>query len=146
MRARRPSGDRIGAFDIPSGPVCQRLIRGPEQPDVHASNATAMLSLAQSLVADSKHEKAIEVLEAIPGGDETTLLNGGSAVIGPDSHYVKGPLIGESGIILADIDTGRMTEGHLFLDTSGHYSRPDVFHLEVNDKPMPRVDFKSQRE
>lgn len=42
--------------------------------------------------------------------------------------------------------TKGMTEGRLLLDVDGHYSRPDVFHLEVNDQPQSNVTFKSQRE
>lgn len=67
-----------------------------------------------------------------------------TAVIAPNSDYVKGPVFNESCIIYAEIQPERITEGHLFLDTQGHYSRPDIFHLEVNDQPQSSVNFKSQ--
>jgi len=86
----------------------------------------------------------LEILEAIPDDDEL-VMTGGSAIIGPDSAYLVGPVYGETCILYAEIEPCRCTEGHLTLDTNGHYSRPDVFHLEVNDQPQRRVTFKSQQ-
>jgi predicted amidohydrolase len=90
--------------------------------------------------------QAIQLLEAMPGEEEDFYLTGGSAVIGPDSRYVAGPVFDQSDVIIAGIDPGRITEGHLVLDTEGHYSRPDVFHLEVNDRPQTNVTFALQGE
>jgi predicted amidohydrolase len=84
----------------------------------------------------------LELLEAIPGQDEDLVLTGGSAVIGPDANYLAGPVFDEPCIICAEIELGRITEGHLVLDTEGHYSRPDVFHLEVNAQPQRNVAFR----
>ena len=88
--------------------------------------------------------EAVELLEAIPGEDKDLLLTGGSAVIAPNSDYFEGPVFDEPGILYADIQPERITEGHLVLDTEGHYSRPDVFHLEVNDQLQLNVTFQSQ--
>jgi nitrilase len=88
--------------------------------------------------------EALELLEAVPGEDKDLILTGGSAVIAPSSDYLEGPVFDEPCIIYAEIQPGRITEGRLFLDTHGHYSRPDVFHLEVNDQPQSNVTFKSR--
>jgi predicted amidohydrolase len=88
-----------------------------------------------------KEDGALELLEAIPGGDEDLIMKGGSAVIGPDYRYVVDPVFEEQSIIYAELQLDRITEGHLLLDTDGHYSRPDVFHLEVNDQPQTNVTF-----
>ncbi len=95
---------------------------------------------------DRPGNEAKELLDAIPGADEELILKGGSAVIAPNSGYVKGPVFDEACIIHAEIELHRIAEGHLVLDTQGHYSRPDVFHLEVNDLPQSNVTFKSQKE
>ena len=89
-------------------------------------------------------DEAAELLEEIPGEEADLILGGGSAVIGPDSHYVQGPVLDTACILYAEICPQRITEGHLALDTQGHYSRPDVFHLVVNDQPQVNVSFASQ--
>ena len=88
----------------------------------------------------------IELLEAIPGQDTDLILRGGSAVISPDSSYLEGPVFDQSLILYADIDPERIAEGHLVIDTQGHYARPDVFSLEVNDLAQTNVSFRSQGE
>jgi len=84
-----------------------------------------------------------ELLEAIPGKNEDLILHGGSAVIAPNSSYLAGPIYDERCILYAEIDPRLLAEGRLFLDTDGHYARPDVFHLEVNEQPQTSVTFKN---
>jgi predicted amidohydrolase len=95
------------------------------------------------LSLDQPGSAALEILESIPGEDGDLVLNGGSAVIAPDAGYVAGPITDVPAIVYAEIDLGLIAEGHLTLDTQGHYSRPDVFHLEVNVHPQPNVSFKA---
>lgn len=87
---------------------------------------------------------ALELLESMPGQDTELIQRGGSAIIGPDTAYIQGPHFDEPTILCAEIQPERLIEGHLFLDTAGHYSRPDVFHLTVNDQPLEQVSFASQ--
>lgn len=87
---------------------------------------------------------ALELLESMPGQDTDLIQRGGSAIIGPDTAYIQGPHFDEPAILCAEIQPERLIEGHLFLDTAGHYSRPDVFHLTVNDQPLEQVSFASQ--
>ena len=87
--------------------------------------------------------EALELLEAMPGEEGELIMKGGSAVIAPDSSYIEGPVYDRPCILYAEIDPGRIAEGHMALDTQGHYSRPDVFRLEVNDLPQLNVTFKS---
>ena len=88
--------------------------------------------------------EAIELLQTIPGEDKDLILKGGSAVVAPDGDYVAGPVFDEPCILYAEIEPERITQGHLVLDTHGHYSRPDVFHLEVDDRPQLNVTSRSQ--
>ena len=88
--------------------------------------------------------EARELLDAIPGRDEDLILRGGSAIIAPGADYVQGPVFDEACIVHAEVQLGRIAEGHLFLDTQGHYSRPDVFHLDVDDLPQSNVTFSRQ--
>lgn len=69
----------------------------------------------------------LEFGENTPGDDSEFILNGGSAVIGPDGQYVAGPAFGSEVIILARINLERIREESLTLDVTGHFNRPDLF-------------------
>ncbi len=108
--------------------------------------AGCMLSKQEALDGITSHaggDEAATLVEEIPVEDNELLLRGGSAVIAPDVSYLSEPMYDQAGIIYADIDPAIIPEGHLFLDTNGHYSRPDVFRLEVDDRPQNGVEFLS---
>ncbi len=63
------------------------------------------------------------------------MCRGGSAIINPFGEYLAGPLYGEEGILYADLDLKLIEQGHLDFDVAGHYARPDVFTLSVNEQP-----------
>jgi nitrilase len=86
---------------------------------------------------------ALELLATMPGEDGNLLLQGGSAVMAPDSSYVAGPVLDEPCILYAEVEPARIINGHLVLDTDGHYARPDIFQLVVNDEPQVNVRFGS---
>jgi nitrilase len=68
-------------------------------------------------------------------------IRGGSLIVGPLGEVLAGPHYGGERILTADIDTSRIAEGKFDLDVSGHYARPDVFRLEVNESPALPVTF-----
>lgn len=99
-------------------------------------------------------EDVLEGYDSIPGGTgaERGLLvsmgnpadllqRGGSVVVSPDASFVTEPLFDKNGIIHAEINLDEVTEGHLLMDSDGHYSRPDVFTLTVNTTPAENVRF-----
>lgn len=62
--------------------------------------------------------------------------NGGSAIIDPRGEIVAGPLIGEEGILTADADLNLARKCKVSSDPAGHYSRPDLFRLEVDGEEV----------
>jgi predicted amidohydrolase len=80
------------------------------------------------------------LLESIPD-DLSLLKDGGGAVIAPDASYVVAPVYGDPATLFAEIDLAGSDRGKLYLDTHGHYARPDVFELAVNTRSNPGVRF-----
>ncbi len=50
---------------------------------------------------------------------------------------LAGPVHGEEAILVADIDRGEIARGRYDLDVAGHYARPDVFRLLVDEREKP---------
>lgn len=72
-------------------------------------------------------------------GQPDVLCRGGSAIVSPLGEYVAGPLYGEEGILCAELDLAEVTRGKFDFDVVGHYARPDVFQLIVNERPATQV-------
>jgi nitrilase len=73
--------------------------------------------------------------------DPETLCRGGSAIVGPLGEYVTEPVYGEETILYADLDMSLVTESRFDFDVVGHYNRPDVFQLHVNETKQSIVTF-----
>lgn len=95
----------------------------------------------ESLENDDK-----EVLALLESMRNEALQKGGSAVISPDISYVAEPVFGKKDTVFSEIDLGLLRQGNLLIDTDGHYSRPDVFELRVNDRRNSNVRFASESE
>jgi nitrilase len=72
-----------------------------------------------------------ELAPHLAGDESEFILDGGSAVIGPDGHYVAGPAFGSEVIILARINLERIREESMQLDMTGHFNRPDLFDFRL---------------
>ncbi len=62
------------------------------------------------------------------------MCNGGSAIVGPMGDYVAEPVWGREEILLAELDLSAIAAAHFDFDVVGHYARPDVFQLHVNEE------------
>ncbi|MDZ7852099.1 MAG: carbon-nitrogen hydrolase family protein [Halomonas sp.] len=81
-----------------------------------------------------------EIERLYPDKDEW-INQGDSVVISPTGDIVAGPLHQETGLLLADIDTRQVAAARRSLDIVGHYSRPDIFTLQVNARAQRPVEF-----
>ncbi len=70
---------------------------------------------------------------------ETVLSRGGSCIIDPLGQVLAGPNYEGSCILTASLDLDDVVRGKYDFDVSGHYARPDVFRLSVNESPAPSV-------
>jgi nitrilase len=69
------------------------------------------------------------------------LIRGGSCIIGPLGQILVGPKYEEECVLMADLDRTELARAKFDFDVVGHYSRPDVFQLEVNEQAMKSVIF-----
>jgi nitrilase len=69
------------------------------------------------------------------GAGPAQFCRGGSAIVGPLGQYLAGPLYDQEGILVADLDMSLVVQARFDFDVVGHYNRPDVFQLTVNEKP-----------
>jgi nitrilase len=85
---------------------------------------------------------APEQYDCPQGNDPTTvLIRGGSVIVGPLGDVLAGPVYGKEALVTADIDLLDTIRGKYDLDVAGHYARPDVFRLTVDETPRRAVTF-----
>lgn len=82
---------------------------------------------------------ASDVRVSLGESPDSVLMRGGSAIINPFGRVLAGPHFDGEAILTADIDLNDITRAKFSFDVAGHYSRPDVFQLVVNEAPMPAV-------
>ena len=80
-----------------------------------------------------------EALEAAP---TTDYCRGGSAVAAPDGTWLVEPVVGEERLVVADLDLAMVSRERQNFDPTGHYSRPDVFQVDVDRRRRSAVHFQ----
>ena len=77
---------------------------------------------------------------AIQGNDPAMVMSrGGSCIIDPLGRILAGPEFDRPTILVADLDLDEIVRGKFDFDVVGHYARPDVFRLLVDENPKPPV-------
>jgi nitrilase len=76
---------------------------------------------------------------------DAVLMRGGSAVINPLGEVLAGPHYEGETILTANLDLNDIARGKFDFDVAGHYSRPDVFQLIVNEAPASPVIAKRRK-
>jgi aliphatic nitrilase len=91
-------------------------------------NATGWLSDEQRAAIDPEglHRKAIS------GGCH-------SAIISPEGAHVVPPLTSGEGLLIADCDMALVLKRKRMMDSIGHYARPELLSLHINDRPTAPV-------
>lgn len=70
------------------------------------------------------------------------LTHGGSCIVNPLGEYLVEPTLGREEILYADLNLDQIAEAQFDFDVVGHYARPDVFQLVVNEEEQKNTVWK----
>lgn len=98
-----------------------------------------VLSCNQYSTKDMYPEDLLERAELQEMDHELT--HGGSCIVDPLGEFVVAPVMGKEEILYAELNLDRITESQFDFDVVGHYARPDVFQLHVNEEKQEHTKF-----
>ncbi len=100
----------------------------------HAITGQCFVIVAEETVTDD----AIRIIEEALGPQQMMSAGGGwSTIIGPWGVHLVEPHTGpEERLVAVDIDLGDIEIVKGVVDNAGHYSRPEILHLELNTTPQ----------
>ena len=108
----------------------------PSMQHVAIEGRCFVLSACQYLTR-SQHPS--DIRNTITDKPDDVLMRGGSVIVGPLGNIIAGPDFSGETIITAEIDMDDITRAHFDHDVNGHYARPDLFKLIVNEQPRGSV-------
>ncbi|MBX9587677.1 MAG: nitrilase [Hyphomonadaceae bacterium] len=75
----------------------------------------------------------------LPDDPEAIVSRGGACIVDPLGNVLAGPLWDQEGIVSAELDVDAVVRAQYDFDPVGHYSRPDIFSLSVDQREKALV-------
>lgn len=69
---------------------------------------------------------------------------GGSLIVSPLGDILAGPSFDEEAVLTADLDMNEIVRGKYDFDVVGHYARPDIFRLTVDERIQRPVSIERE--
>jgi len=91
-------------------------------------------------VTKDMYPENLETIEELSDQPDV-ICRGGSMIVSPFGEVLAGPLFNREGILYAELDMSEITKGKVDFDAVGHYARPDIFKLQVNNEPQIPVSY-----
>ncbi|WZZ45196.1 hypothetical protein YC2023_041455 [Brassica napus] len=133
-------GSTIPVYDTPLGKLGAAICWENRMPLLRTSLYGKGIELYCAPTADGSTEWQSSMMHiALEGG-----CFGGSVIISPLGKILAGPNFESEGLVTADLDLGDIARAKLYFDVVGHYSRPDIFNLRVNENQNKPVTFVSK--
>jgi nitrilase len=80
-----------------------------------------------------------DIKNELASSPDDVVCFGGSCIVGPLGNVLAGPAFDKETILYADIDLDDVARAKYDFDVVGHYARPDLFHLEVDESVRSSV-------
>ena len=71
------------------------------------------------------------------------ISNGGSCIAGPDGKWILEPVIDKEALLIEKLDLDRVYEERQNFDPTGHYSRPDVTRLVLDQRRQSVIKIRN---
>lgn len=90
------------------------------------------------VIAASSLMRREDIPDNVPHAEElraalpATSGNGGSCIAAPDATWVIEPVVDREDLLVAELDHAFVRRERQNFDISGHYSRPEIIHLELD--------------
>jgi nitrilase len=101
---------------------------------------TFVLSACQAIRLE-EYPASYQVEFGLDFKSDEYVMRGGSMIVSPMGEVLAGPVYDCETELYADVDLTLLNKSNMDFDVCGHYSRPDIFELNVNTKAMKPVKF-----
>lgn len=81
----------------------------------------------------------VDIKNELASKPDDVVCMGGSCIVGPMGNVLAGPDFSGETILYADIDLNDIARAKYDFDVIGHYARPDLFRLEVDESAKSPV-------